>query len=380
MIVCFLISEPLNGRMRCFMSKILTVHMNEEPVYDIVLEPSFEKLKERVTGLGTAGKKLCIVTDSNVADLYLEEVTQMLKECCKEVHSFIFPAGEENKNLDTVRDLYTRLIEFHYDRNDMLVALGGGVAGDLCGFCAATYLRGVDFIQIPTTLLSQVDSSIGGKTGVDFDSYKNMVGAFHMPKLVYTNIQTLLTLSEEQFASGMGEIIKHGLIKDLEYYLWLSEHAEEIKRRDLAICEEMIYISDQIKKQVVEGDPKEKGERALLNFGHTLGHAIEKLMNFRMLHGHCVAVGCLAAAHISSIRGLISAEEVEQLQNVMRYFDLPVFVAGPDPNEVIKATKNDKKMEAGVIKFILLNSIGAAYVDRSVTEEEMKSGLEYITE
>lgn len=362
------------------MSEILTVHMNEEPVYNIVLETSFEKLEEQVTALGTSGKKLCIVTDSNVAGLYLEEVTARLKKCCREVHSFIFPAGEEHKNLDTVRDLYTRLIELRYDRNDMLVALGGGVVGDLCGFSAATYLRGIEFIQIPTTLLSQVDSSIGGKTGVDFDSYKNMVGAFHMPKLVYTNIQTLLTLSSEQFASGMGEIIKHGLIKDREYYLWLSKHAEAVKARDLSVCEEMIHISNQIKKEVVEGDPKEKGERALLNFGHTLGHAVEKLMNFKMLHGHCVAVGCLAAAHISASRGLISFEDEKQLKNVLEYFDLPAAVSGLDPYDVIEATKNDKKMEAGVIKFILLKAIGAAYVDRSVTEEEMKSGLEYITE
>lgn len=362
------------------MSELMTVHMNGTPVYDIVLESSFGKLGEEALKLGILEKKVCIVTDTNVAALYLDEVTGIFKECCKEVHSFVFPAGEEYKNLDTVRELYTHLIRLHYDRNDMLIALGGGVVGDLCGFCAATYLRGVDFIQIPTTLLSQVDSSIGGKTGVDFDAYKNMVGAFHMPKLVYTNIQTLLTLPEEQFASGMGEIIKHGLIKDREYYLWLSKEAELIKKRDLSVCEKMIHISNRIKKDVVEGDPKEKGERALLNFGHTLGHAIEKLMNFRMLHGHCVAVGCLAAAHISAVRGLISSEEVEQLRNILQYFQLPAGISALDPNNVIEATKNDKKMEAGVIKFILLSSIGSAYVDRSVTEEEMKAGLEYITE
>ena len=186
------------------MSNQLTVHMDGRPVYDIILELSFEKLGKKVSELGVSGKKLCIVTDSNVAPLYLEEVQSILKTCCKEVVSITIPAGEENKNLDQIKKMYAELIEHRFDRNDMLVALGGGVVGDMCGFCAATYLRGVDFIQIPTTLLSQVDSSIGGKTGVDFDSYKNMVGAFHMPELVYTNVSTLLTLPKNQFSSGMG--------------------------------------------------------------------------------------------------------------------------------------------------------------------------------
>lgn len=362
------------------MSEILTVHLNETPVYDIVLESSFGKLEEKIKSLNTAGRKLCIVTDSNVAPLYLEEVSRILKLCCREVGAFVFPAGEEHKNLDTVRELYTYLIRKGYDRNDLLVALGGGVVGDLCGFCAATYLRGIGFIQIPTTLLSQVDSSIGGKTGVDFDAYKNMVGAFHMPKLVYTNIRTLLTLPDEQFASGMGEVIKHGLIKDREYYEWLKRQAERIKAKDLEVCEEMILRSNRIKKDVVEQDPTEKGDRALLNFGHTLGHAIEKMMDFKMLHGHCVAVGCLAAAYLSAGRGMIPMEETGRLSAMLKTFDLPCSVPSLDPAEVVRTTKSDKKMDSGVIKFILLKDIGSAYVDRTVTEEEIKKGLKYITE
>lgn len=173
------------------------------------------------------------------------------------------------------------------------------MVGDLTGYAAATYLRGIDFIQIPTSLLSQVDSSIGGKTGVDFDSYKNMVGAFHMPKLVYMNLSVLKTLSNRQFCSGMGEIIKHGLIKNANYFTWLKENEAQIAALDLPTVGEMIYESNVVKKNVVENDPTEKGERALLNFGHTLGHAIEKYMNFEFLHGECVLIGCALASIIS---------------------------------------------------------------------------------
>lgn len=356
----------------------LSVHLEEKPIYSIILDQSFDHLAQETEKLGTAGRKLCIVTDSNVAPLYLKEVTEKLQPVFQQIDSFVFPAGEEQKNLDTVRALYEALIQKGYDRGDMLAALGGGVTGDLCGFAAATYLRGISFIQIPTTLLAQVDSSIGGKTGVDFDSYKNMVGAFHMPKLVYTNVRTLLTLPEEQFISGMGEVVKHGLIKNEEYYHWLIQHSEEIMNRDLSVCEQMILESNRIKRDVVEKDPKEKGERALLNFGHTLGHAIEKKKEFSMYHGCCVAAGALAAAWISMERGGITAEELAEIRQVMEKFGLPLAIDGLKAQEVLEAAKHDKKMDSGVVKFILLKKIGQAYVDRSVTREEMLGALKYI--
>ena len=362
------------------MSDCLIVHdIEKKPLYPIVMEEDFGQLKFQLLALGTGSKKLCIVTDSNVAVLYGEEVKEILKGCSARTEMFVFPAGEENKNLDIVRDLYEFLIKNQFDRTDMLVALGGGVTGDLCGFAAATYLRGISFVQIPTTLLSQVDSSIGGKTGVDFDGYKNMVGAFHMPLLVYTNLATLKTLEPRQFSSGMGEIIKHGLIRNQDYYRWLCRNASAIEARDLKICREMIWESNRIKRDVVEKDPKESGERALLNFGHTLGHAIEKLTDFSMLHGHCVAVGSLAACRISALRGMITLQEIEELSHVLQIFHLPTKVEGLNVNEIIKATKHDKKMEQGLIKFILLHEIGNAYVDKTVTEEEMKQGLEAIS-
>ena len=361
------------------MADRLTVHdVHTRPIYDIVIEETFDRLKEEMLALKSDTKKLCMVSDSNVAALYGKQVQEILAGCSRKTELFVFPAGEEHKNLTTVKDLYEFLIQKKFDRSDMLVALGGGVTGDLCGFAAATYLRGIPFVQIPTTLLSQVDSSIGGKTGVDFDSYKNMVGAFHMPSLVYTNLSTLKTLDAEQFASGMGEIIKHGLIKNADYCKWLSEHAEQIQNRDLDACRTMILESNRIKRDVVEKDPKEQGERALLNFGHTLGHAIEKLKDFTMLHGQCVAVGSIAACEISALRGQITRDEADWVRGLFRRFGLPDTVTGLDAGEVMEASRHDKKMEQGTIKFILLRGIGNAVVDRTVTDQEMGQGLEAV--
>lgn len=356
----------------------IPVSQNGNHMYDIVLDRSFQGLQRELKALGTESRKLCIVTDTNVAPLYLQEILDITAGCCRQADSLVIPAGEEHKNLDTVRTVYEFLIERHYDRKDLLVALGGGVVGDLCGFAAATYLRGVGFVQIPTTLLSQVDSSIGGKTGVDFDAYKNMVGAFHMPRLVYANVSALKTLPALQFSSGMGEVIKHGLIRDREYFDWILSHERDILAHDPETLALMIQGSCLIKREVVELDPTEQNERAALNFGHTLGHAIEKEMNFSLLHGHCVALGCLAAAYISHLRGKISMDEVELLGELLEQFELPRTVTGISPEAVIRATKNDKKMDGGTVKFILLERVGDAYVDRTVTEEEMRRGLSYI--
>ncbi len=365
------------------MSRRMTVHRDEKAIYDIVIEPSFDRLGEEASALGILkGRKLCIVSDSTVAPLYMEQVKAQFQPYCRQIDVFVFPAGEEHKNLNTVRDLYEHLILKHYDRQDILAALGGGVVGDLCGFTAATYLRGIAFIQLPTTLLSQVDSSIGGKTGVDFDAYKNMVGAFHMPKLVYTSLSTLSTLTEEQFACGMGEVIKHGMIKNKAYYDWMMEHSDEIQNRNADICEEMIFQSNRIKRDVVEKDPTEKGERGLLNYGHTLGHAIEKLMNFKLLHGQCVALGCIAASYLSAVRGEITMEDALYAKEVFRTFHLPVSTAGfnLDPDQIVATTKNDKKMDSNSIKFILLHDVGNAYIDRTVTDQEMKNCLIWLME
>lgn len=343
--------------------------------YHIYLEESFANLPERMKELDIENKRLCIVTDSNVAELYAKEVEQLLKPCCKEISVYVIPAGESNKNLDEIKKLYEHLILHKLDRQDLLVALGGGVTGDMTGYAAATYLRGIRFVQIPTTLLAQVDSSIGGKTGVDFDQYKNMVGAFHQPSLVYMNISCLNTLSEEQFACGMGEVLKHGLIKNAAYYEWCIEHMFEMEERDPDTLFYMIKESCQIKRQVVENDPTEKGERALLNFGHTIGHAIEKLMDFKMLHGQCVALGTVAAAHISWKRGYLTFDEFYEIRDMNVGFNLPISFEGLKSEDILEATKHDKKMASGKIKFVLLRGIGQAYIDTTVTDEEMLEAI-----
>lgn len=359
------------------MKNTLTVHMNGEPIYDIFFAHDFNSLPELLAGQGIADRRVCIVTESNVAPIYLAEIESKLKGKCKELMSVIFDAGEESKNLDTVKMIYEKLILAKFDRNDMLIALGGGVTGDITGFTAATYLRGIDFIQIPTSLLAQVDSSIGGKTGVDFDSYKNMVGAFHMPKLVYINTSTINTLSDEQFVSGMGEIIKHGLIKDSRYFDWLIDNRDNIIDKDPESLLEMIRVSCNIKRIVVENDPTEKGERALLNFGHTLGHAIERYLDLKLSHGACVGIGCCLASVISYNNGDISKDDLDRITGAFKSFGFPTLTDYPvDPDKVIEYTRNDKKMIGDKIKFILLHSIGDAYINTAITMDDMKKAFE----
>ena len=360
------------------MNNRLTVHEDNKPIYDIVLEDSFDGLKSELTPFNLNNRKVCIVTESNVGAIYAEELREALASICDNVFVYTFPAGEENKNLDTVKKVYEYLIINHFDRKDMLIALGGGVTGDLTGFTAATYLRGIDFIQIPTSLLAQVDSSVGGKTGVDFDSYKNMVGAFYQPKLVYINTSTLKTLTKRQFLSGMGEVVKYGLIKRADFLDWIMNHANEIIDYDHDALKHIIYISCDTKRNVVENDFKEQGERALLNMGHTLGHAIEKCVNFKLLHGECVSIGSVAASYISYKLGFLTKDELEKIKNAHMMFDLPVSQSDIDINEVLDATLSDKKMEAGSIKFIVLKGIGNGQIDKTISRELMREALEKV--
>lgn len=360
------------------MSERLSVLYNRKPCYDIVIEQSFDGLWTELEGMECGGRKLCVVTDSRVDGLYGEEVLSCLQGKCIKAVKYVFPEGEASKTLDTVKDIYRFLIEEGFDRKDMLLALGGGVTGDVTGYTAATYLRGIDYVQLPTTLLAQADSSIGGKTGVDFDGYKNMVGAFKMPRLVYMNISVLQTLDDRQYFAGFGEIMKHGLIKDAIFYGWLIENMYEICERDVNTLQEMLLRSCTIKKMVVEKDPTEQGDRALLNYGHTIGHAIEKSKNFDLLHGECVALGAIAAAYISWKRELLSMEEYYEIRDMFVPFYLPISIDDIDPEEILRLTKSDKKMESGQIKFVLLKKIGRAVLDNTVTDQEILDAIKEI--
>lgn len=360
------------------MSERLPILYNKKPCYDIVFTQSFDGLWEELQALEYENRQLCIVTDSKVDELYGEAVFSLLKGRCRKTVKYVFPNGEKNKTLDTVRGVYQFLIEEGFGRRDMLIALGGGVVGDLTGYAAATYLRGIDFVQVPTTLLSQADSSIGGKTGVDFDGYKNMVGAFKMPRLVYMNLAALATLEDRQFFSGFAEVMKSALLKDSIFYEWLIENMYEICERDLDVLQEMLKRSCGIKKLVVEKDPTEQGDRALLNLGHTIGHAIEKYKNFELFHGECVALGCVAAAYISWKKEMLSMDEYYEIRDMFVPFNLPISIDDIDPQEILRLTKSDKKMEAGTIKFILLKKIGRAVIDRTVTDDEILAAVNEI--
>lgn len=358
--------------------QILKVKREGDFHYPIYFEKDFRKLGEAFRQEGLDGRAVCLVTDSHVSPLYAEEVKRLLSEISSQVFVFTFEAGEARKNLDTVQKLYETLILNKMDRKGLLAALGGGVVGDLTGFCAATYLRGIDFIQIPTTLLAQVDSSVGGKTGVDFQQYKNMVGAFHQPRLVYMNMNTLKSLPEAEFACGMGEVLKTGLICDKAFFRSVIGEYEKVQSRDTVVLARMIRRCCEIKAGVVERDPREQGERALLNLGHTVGHAVEKLMNFQLLHGQCVSIGLSAAGVISRNRGLLTEEEYQEILHGCRLFHLPTGISGLKTEEIVAATKNDKKMEQGQIKFILMNGIGHTFVDRTVSDDELSAGIREI--
>lgn len=350
----------------------LTVHKDQKPCYDIIYSTDTGALSRALSQNGFEGRRACIVTDTNVAPLYAEQIASLFDP---EPLVYAIPAGEENKNLDQIRSLLRFLIENHFDRSSYLVALGGGVVGDMTGFAASIFLRGIDFIQIPTTLLSQADSSIGGKTGVDFDGFKNMVGAFKMPGLVYANVDFLKSLDGRQFASGFAEIMKSALIRDADFYVWLIDHMVEIRDRETEVLSEMLYRSNEIKKDVVEKDPYEKKERMLLNFGHTIGHAIEKYENFQMAHGECVALGCVAASYISYRRNYLSWEEYYEIRDMFVPFGLPISLESIDAEKVLSLTKSDKKAIGGTVRYVLLHAIGDAYVDSSVTDEEVLAAI-----
>ncbi len=361
------------------MSEVLNVKYNGNPCYGIVFDTSFDELSKRIEELGFKNRKFAIITDSNVEPLYADTVVKTVEAISSKVIVYAIPAGEENKNLSEIQKIYKVLIENKFDRHDLIIALGGGVVGDMAGYTAATYLRGIAFVQIPTTLLAQTDSSIGGKTGVDFDGYKNMVGAFYMPSLVYMNIKVLDTLSGEQFASGFAEVMKHGLIKDSDFYIWLIDNMYEIQERDPETLIKMVKKSCDIKRAVVEKDPTEKGDRALLNYGHTIGHAIEKYKNFALSHGECVALGAVAAAFISWKRQLLSMEEYYEIRDMFVPFGLPISETDIDADEVIKLMHSDKKADGNTIKFVLLKKVGKAVLDSTVTDDEARAAIKEIT-
>ncbi|MCH5184553.1 MAG: 3-dehydroquinate synthase [Oscillospiraceae bacterium] len=348
-----------------------------ENSYDIIFEKDWSYLLKGLEDIG-APKKLLVVTDTNVDKLYAGEVCRILENSGYIAAKHIFAAGEENKNMDSILGICKSAAEHKLDRKSMMIALGGGVTGDMTGFAAAIYMRGIRFVQIPTTLLAQSDSSVGGKTGVDFAGSKNILGSFHQPSLVYINVSVLKTLPEKEFISGMGEVIKHGIIYDSEFFDYLTGNSEKVKSLDEDTLIKMSVKNCSIKADVVTKDEKEHDLRAILNFGHTIGHAAESSFNFTETHGACVGLGMCAASYIAYRRGMIDKDVFEKIISAEKLYGLPVSHSGTDPDAVYGFMKNDKKKDGDILKFILPEKIGKVVQKTDVTKDEIYAALEYI--
>ncbi len=322
------------------------------------------------------GKQVMVVTNETIAPLYLDTVLAGLTDF--QTQSVILPDGEAFKNLDTLNLIFDGLLEHKHNRTTTLVALGGGVIGDMTGFAAACYQRGVDFIQIPTTLLSQVDSSVGGKTGVNHPAGKNMIGAFHQPQCVVIDTDTLNTLPDTELAAGLAEVIKYGLILDEDYLLWLESNMAKLQQRNPKTLIKAIYRSCEIKAEVVAEDEKEAGIRALLNLGHTFGHAIENFAGYGgWLHGEAVGAGTMLAAKLSEKEGWLSSEDVDRVAAVLAAAKLPLSPPkGMRKEDFIDLMAVDKKVIDGQLRLILLESIGQAVVTSNFSTENLLEVLD----
>lgn len=347
--------------------------------YDIKFSDSFSGLADSMKEIN-APKKILVVTDTRVEKLYANEVKSLLTDTGYDVAVYAFPEGEKNKNMNAILGICEACVNHKMDRSSMIVALGGGVAGDMAGFAAAIYMRGISFIQIPTTLLSQSDSSVGGKTGIDFCTAKNILGAFHQPRLVYINVNTLSTLSDEQFVSGMGEVIKHGIIKDKKFFEFLKNNSELVKSKNPFTLIKMAKTNCTIKARVVETDERETGIRAILNFGHTIGHAVESAYDFKMTHGECVGLGMIGAAYIAKERNIIEDNTLEEIENILSLYDFKIRVNIPDSDTIYSLMQKDKKSINGVLKFVLPTQIGTVTQVTDVTRNEIFKALDYIKE
>jgi 3-dehydroquinate synthase len=314
--------------------------------------------KKHIKGTFTA-----VVTNETIAPLYADKVVKTLESIGQKVKLIVLPDGEAFKTWEVLQKIFDGLLENSADRKTTLLALGGGVIGDMTGFAAACYMRGIKFIQVPTTLLSQVDSSVGGKTGINHPLGKNMVGAFHQPQAVIADLDTLKTLPSEELAAGLAEVIKHGAIADAEFLSWIEKNQDALNKCDPAAMEHAVRRSCEIKSQVVAQDEKEGGIRAILNFGHTFGHAIEAGMGYgAWLHGQAVGCGMVMAADLSVRVGLLSEAEASRLKKIIEALHLPTQPPKLGVDRFMELMSVDKKAEGGEVRYILLNGLGQAKI------------------
>ena len=321
-----------------------------------------------------AGKDIAIITNEVVAPLYLNEISDLFSN--RNVIEYILPDGEQEKKLKTVHKIIDRLMEAGFGRDSTLIALGGGVVGDITGFTASIFMRGINFIQIPTTLLAQVDASVGGKTAVNHKSGKNLIGSFYQPQCVICDSIFLATLEATEISAGLAEIIKYGLIFDSEFFQWLQKNMQQILSNDRAAVDYVIQRSCAIKAEIVAQDEKEQSVRALLNFGHTFGHAIEKLTGYgNWTHGDAVAVGMVLAARLSENMSLITPEDVQNIEEILTAANLPISLPNIDPAELLAAMQSDKKVKDRNIQLVLLKNIGEAFLTADYSQEALANIL-----
>jgi len=317
------------------------------------------------------GRHALVVTDDRVAPLYLARVERALGALTHD--SIVLPAGEASKTLEHTARVLDALAGLGASRDAAVIALGGGVVGDLAGFAAATWMRGVDFVQLPTTLLAMVDSSVGGKTGVNIAAGKNLVGAFHQPRAVFIDTTTLATLPGREYAAGLAEVVKYGAIGDADFFAWLEANADALEARDGDALAEAIGFSCRYKAGVVARDEREQGERALLNFGHTFGHALEAERGYGdLLHGEAVAIGMVLAAKLSAALGRAPAEDADRLARLLSRFGLPVAPPRADADALLARMRLDKKNVSGRLRLILWRGIGKAEIAPDIDEAPVR--------
>lgn len=322
------------------------------------------------------GQQVMIVSNETVAPLYLADYQLALQAAGKQVATCILPDGEAFKNIETLNLIFDALLGARFNRDCTVLALGGGVVGDMAGFAAASFQRGVDFVQVPTTLLSQVDSSVGGKTGINHPLGKNMIGAFKQPHVVMADMAQLDTLPDRELSAGLAEIIKYALLGDIEFLSWLEMHMPRLVVRDAGLLAEAVYRSCLHKAKIVAADEHEHGDRALLNLGHTFGHAIESYLGYgEWLHGEAVAAGMVMAADLSHRMGWLSHADVERVRRILQQANLPVTCPDIPVEQFLALMAQDKKVLAGQLRLILLKQLGQAVITRGVEIEQIKQTI-----
>jgi 3-dehydroquinate synthase len=349
-----------------------------ERSYDIAIGSNIiEGIGESLSSLRLS-PKIALISNPTVFSLYGEQVSDEVRKAGFDLLTVTIPDGEQYKNLATLKNIYDELLKFRLDRKSALIALGGGVVGDITGFVAATYMRGIAYVQIPTTLLAQVDSSVGGKTGIDHELGKNMIGAFWQPKLVWIDVETLQTLPQREFLSGLAEVIKYGVIWDDNLFDFLEENKDKILNLDRDALAYLIKRSCEIKAEVVSKDERESGLREILNYGHTIGHAIETVTKYRrFLHGEAVAIGMHIEAWLSVILDLADKDQVSRIKALIDSYGLPSAIPSDvNVSSLFLSMQLDKKAVAGELKFILPEKIGNVRIQKGVPEKSIRESLQ----